>query len=108
LTHTPAVYANQLEVITTRLKKTNAKLIYGLTTPVPAGEPGRFMGDEHIYNYRARRVMGNAGVPINDLHSLVAPQMSRLQTRPGNVHFKPEGSRILGEQVAERIRAALR
>jgi hypothetical protein len=33
--------------------------------------------------------------------------MAELQTQPGNVHFKPEGSRLLGDKVVEEIKAAL-
>jgi lysophospholipase L1-like esterase len=46
-------------------------------------------------------------VAVNDLHALMAGKMDRFGTRPGNVHFKPEGSSLLAEQVARVIREVL-
>ena len=46
-------------------------------------------------------------IRVNDLHAHILPRMAELQTQPGNVHFKPEGSRLLGDKVVEEIKAAL-
>lgn len=103
-----AEYRQNLETITQRLLKTRAELIFATTTPVPEGEPGRVPGDDDKFNAVAREVMHKYGVTINDLHGLVAPRMAELATRPGNVHFKREGSQILAEQVVACIEGALR
>jgi acyl-CoA thioesterase-1 len=101
-----ADYEKNLETIVSRMKKTGAKLIFGLTTPVPDGSPGRVKGEEVTYNDIGRRVMQRHGVAIDDLYSFALPRLADLQL-PQNVHFKPEGSKTLGEQVAKSIRQAL-
>lgn len=95
-------YEKNLDKLVTRMKKTGAKLICGLTTPVPDGSPGRIKGDEIAYNEIARRVMQRHGVVIDDLYSFALPRLGELQL-PQNVHFKPEGSKALAGQVAASI-----
>lgn len=47
------------------------------------------------------------GVAINDLFAFARPRLKEIQ-RPVNVHFTPEGSRALAEQVVRHIREALK
>lgn len=101
------LYEANVRELMVKLKSTNAALIFATTTPIPTGSAGRESGDEIGYNEAARRVMEEAKVPINDLHSLVQPRLAELQL-PRDVHFKPAGYNILAEQVAESIKAALR
>lgn len=107
LTHTPEQYRENLEKIVVILKKTNAKLIWASTTPVPEGEAGRKVGDDTIYNRIAMEVMKKHDIPINDLHAVMAPKMKSLTTAPGNVHFKPEGYQLLAKKVASEIEKAI-
>lgn len=107
LTHTPEVYAQNLETIVGELKKTGATLIFATTTPVPEGEFGRKVGDDHIYNNAAREVMARHGIAVNDLHAVMADRMNEFGVKPGDVHFKPEGSKLLAQQVARTIAKAL-
>lgn len=100
-------YSANLEKLVIELKKTGAKLIFATTTPVPEGEPGRKVGDDLSYNKAAVAVMKKNGVAIDDLHAVMAGKMGEFGTRPGNVHFKPEGSALLAKQVAKEIEAAL-
>jgi lysophospholipase L1-like esterase len=100
-------YAANLDKLVVRMKKTGAKLIFATTTPVPEGEPGRKVGDDLRYNEAAVAVMKKHGVTVNDLHAVMADRMGEFGTRPGNVHFKPEGSAMLARQVAKVIREAL-
>lgn len=100
-------YEKNLRELAKRLKATGAKLIFATTTPVPEGSGGRVAGDDLKYNAAAVRVMKEQGIPINDLHAFCAPRLAELQL-PKNVHFKPEGSRALAEQVAREIESALR
>ena len=99
-------YEKNLDMLVNRMKKTGAKLIFALTTPVPDGSPGRIKGDEVKYNEIARRVMQRHGVAIDDLYSFALPRLAEIQL-PANVHFKPEGSKMLAEQVASSILKAL-
>ena len=108
LTHTVEEYRANLERIVTKLQATGAELIFATTTPVPAGEVGRKVGDDLRYNAAALDVMARRGVAIDDLHGAVRDRMDKLAVRPGNVHFTEEGSRVLAEHVAHSVKRALR
>ncbi len=107
LTLAPEQYRKNLQQIVAALETTGAKLIWASTTPVPAGEAGRKVGDDLVYNRIAAEVMKEHGIPINDLHALMVPHMKTMTTEPGNVHFTAEGSQLLGKQVAAAIEKAL-
>ncbi len=108
-------YADRLEQLVVRLKKTGATLIWAPTTFVQGGF-GRRPGDEIRYNAIAAGIMKKHGVRTNDLHALSAgfPRFGETpEGKPemfksvGNVHFTPEGYRALGGQVAKSIESAL-
>lgn len=99
-------YRENLELLVTQLKKTGAQLIWCATTPVPAGAKGRVVGDSAKYNKIAAEVMQKHGIQVNDLYGFAQPQLDKIQ-RKADVHFTPEGSRALAEQVAKVITAAL-
>lgn len=99
-------YRENLRVLVKRLKRTGARLIWCTTTPVPAGAKGRVPGDEVAYNAAAAEVMHAEGVEINDLHAFAVPRMAEIG-KPADVHYTPQGSRVLAEQVAKRIETAL-
>lgn len=107
LTHTPEAYASNLESIIERLKRTGAILVFATTTPVPEGEVGRKVGDDKIYNKTAVKVMEKHGIEVNDLHAVMDGKMDRYGVRPGDVHFTSEGSDLLAEAVAAKIREEL-
>lgn len=92
-----------LEKLVTRLKKTDAKLIWAHTTVVPEGEAGRFVGDDRKYNEAAARVMRKHGVAIDDLHSLTADFPADLFAKPGDVHYTKDGYKKIAKQVADEI-----
>lgn len=100
-------YGKNLREIVKRLRSTGAKLVFATTTPVPEGSAGRVAGDDLKYNSLAVRVMKELEVPVNDLHAVSVPKLADWQL-PRNVHFKPAGSKGLGEQVAKEIGAALK
>ena len=100
-------YEKNLDQLAVRLKKTKAKLIWAHNTTVPEGEAGRKVGDDDKYNEAAVRVMKKHGIEINDLNALTDSFPAELFTAPGNVHFKTEGSKKLGQTVAEKITEAL-
>jgi acyl-CoA thioesterase-1 len=99
-------YEQNLDQIVTRLKKTDEKLIFATTTPVPDGTGFRAKGDAAIYNHAALKVMEKHGTQIDDLYSFALPQLKEIQ-RDQNVHFTPKGSEQLAEQVAKSIVKAL-
>ncbi len=100
-------YEKNLDQLVVRLKKTKAKLIWAHTTTVPKGEAGRKVGDDTRYNDAATRVMKKHGIVINDLNALSDSFPPELFTAPGNVHFKKEGSKKIGQAVARKISEAL-
>jgi len=103
-------YAKNLTGIISYLKKLvpKAKLIFATTTPVPQGEPGRFAGDAAAYNKTAAGVMKNyPEIIINDLYSFTKPNHSKWWSKPGNVHYGPEGRQAQGTEVARVILNAL-
>ncbi len=111
---TPEIYEKRLEQLVVRLKKTDAKLIWGTTTPV-CPEPEKNMRDrfmtkmkispelERKYLDAALRVMKKHDVQVNDLHALMAPVLKKYALAPDNVHFTAEGRELLGKQVAASI-----
>lgn len=102
----PAEYEANLRELVKQLQGTKAKLIWCSTTPVPEGSTGRIAGDEVPYNAIAAKVMQEAGVTINDLATFAKPRLAEIQ-RPANAHFTDAGSKVLAEQVARAIEAAL-
>jgi acyl-CoA thioesterase-1 len=102
----PEVYEKNLRELVGRLKKTGARLIFATTTPVPAGTVGRIEGDEIRYNEVAAKVMADNGVVIDDLHAIAVKDQKAIQ-RPRNVHFTPEGYKMLAASAAASIERAL-
>jgi len=100
-------YEKNLDKLVTRLKKTRAKLIWRNTTPVPPGSKGRYVGDSVKFNTAAARVMKKHGVPTHDLFTMSQKRMKEIM-RPANVHYTPEGSKVLGKDVALVIMEALK
>jgi len=109
-------YRDNVEtLLRTMHERTKAKLIWATTTMVnDAGsqkareknrEFRRYHADVVAYNREAVKVCRKLGVPVNDLYAL--SQQNATQQMPDGVHFAPEGYRILGAQVATRIREAL-
>ena len=100
-------YEKNLDQLASRLKKTKAKLIWAHTSTVPEGEDGRKVGDDDKYNEVAARVMKKHGIRINDLNSLTDDFPTELFVKPGDVHYKSEGSKKIGQAVAKEISQAL-
>ena len=100
-------YEKNLDQLASRLKKTKAKLIWAHTSTVPEGEAGRKVGDDDKYNEAAARVMKKHGIRMNDLNSLTDDFPPELFVKPGDVHYKPEGSKKIGQAVAKEISQAL-
>lgn len=99
---TVETYTENIEQLVQRLKKTGASLIWCATTPIPEGAKGRTPGDEIRYNAAAASVMRRHGVAINDLYEFAAERIDTIQ-RKADVHFFPEGSETLAEEVARQI-----
>ena len=101
-------YEKNLTELVKQLKATGAKLIWRSTTPVPEGNlnPPRKSSDVIAYNKVAQKIMRDNHIAIHDLYSFALPRVAEIQI-PVNVHFTPEGSKLLAHQVAASIEAAL-
>lgn len=86
-----------------RLLFPNAKVIFALSTAVIEewGQPDFFRYNSEIekYNQKAREVMSELGVKVNDLYTLSASFENHLHS--DWVHFGAEGSCILADKVIE-------
>lgn len=104
-------YDRNLREIIAYLKKNapKAKLIFATTTPVPEGEAGRVAGDAAKYNRVALKVMKDyPEIQVNNLYRFTKPHHSDWWSKPGNVHYNPEGIKAQGEQVARVLTKRLR
>lgn len=99
-------YESNLRKIVARLNKTNAKLIWRNTTPVPKGAAGRVVGDAAKYNAVAKRIMEENDIPIDDHYAYAVDKLADIQL-PANVHFTSDGYQKLAEQAVAAIRNAL-
>ena len=102
----PDQYRENLQTIVDRLKRTGATLIWRNTTPVPDGTEMRVAGDAAKYNAIAAEVMQASGIPTHDLYTFAKANEAEIQL-PANVHYTPEGSARLADEVARVIREAL-
>ncbi len=101
-----AQYEKNLRELVSRLEKTGATLIWCSTTPVPEGSAGRVADESVKYNEVAARIMREHNIATDDLHAFTLPKLKEIQL-PKNVHFTPDGSKVLAQQVANSIQAAL-
>lgn len=101
-------YGKNMRQLVAAMGTTGATLIWASTTPVPEGDlkPHRADADVVAYNEVAAAIMRDNNIAINDLYAFAKPRLDELQL-PVNVHFKPEGSQKLAEQVAAAIGKAL-
>ncbi len=101
-------YEKNLREVVAKLKKTNAKLIFATTTPVPEGKvsPTRHPEDVVKYNAVAVKIMKEEQVMVDDLYALTEPKLKEIQQKV-NVHFTKEGSKLIAEKVAAAISEAL-
>lgn len=100
-------YEKNLHTIVGILRKTGARLVFGTTTPIPNSLAEKYVENSELpYNEVAKKVMKEEAVTVVNLWSVVKPEQDKLQG-PRNVHFRPEGSEVLGKAVAESIRGVI-
>ncbi|MFT7487654.1 MAG: dienelactone hydrolase, partial [Candidatus Promineifilaceae bacterium] len=109
---TPESYAANLDQIVTKIKATEAKLIFALTTPPCVGPEKKVeivITEERAKAFRdvALAVMKKHGVDINDLYTPFAGNRAQYQRGPDNVHYGDEGKTLQARLVATTIEAAL-
>jgi N-sulfoglucosamine sulfohydrolase len=104
----PEQYEQQLSEIVSKLRSADAELVFVTTTPIPTGgvRPHRDIADPQRYNQIARRIMKANDIAILDLYAFALRHQATIQPRV-DVHFTKEGSKMLGEELATRIRKML-
>tara|TARA_B100001093_G_scaffold488963_1_gene526674 strand:- start:2445 stop:3119 length:675 start_codon:yes stop_codon:yes gene_type:complete len=105
---TPQSYAKSLEGIVRKLKKTGAKLVFGVTTPPCVGPEKKvklIVTEERAeaFNRAAEVVMKKYGVAINDLYSVIGKDRSNYQLGENDVHYNDTGRDLLAAQVSKVI-----
>lgn len=109
---TPESYAKSLESIVVQLKKTDAELIFALTTPPCVGPERKVkivITEQRAqeFNNAAIAVMKKHGVQINDLYAAIGKNRAKYQRGENDVHYTDQGRDVLADRVARSIRAAL-
>lgn len=103
-----AEYSQRLEQLVQRMQKTNAKLVWASTTPIPDDAAKKQTAASILErNAAAARIMEKHQVATNDLFTAVTPHLEKLQN-PNDVHFNAAGYDFLGQRVAEAITQALK
>lgn len=103
---TPAEYEKNLNAVVLRLKATNARLIWGSTTPL-VNSSGLFDADsEKEYNAIAARVMAKHQIPVLDLHAHILAQIKPDDKHPPYNKY-PEAMQKLGHPLHSPLVNAL-
>ncbi len=107
---TVETYGFNIRKIVRRLKKyfPNAKIYYATTcpmTPDPAPERNRTTDEIRAYNAEGIRAAEDCGIDVDDLFALTIEWDASMFA--DSCHFTAEGSRILGQTVADFIRERL-
>jgi len=114
----PEAYAQRLDQLVTRMKKTGAKLIWATTTPVCPGPEATMLkrwnkesvitpDQQAAYRKAALEVMEKHGVEVNDLYSYILPDLEKYSPDPDNVHFTGSGSGHLAQKVTRTLLDAI-
>jgi lysophospholipase L1-like esterase len=102
-------YVENLRKLIAEMKKTGAKLVFATTTPVPKDgvlTPTRRFDSIEARNELAVKLMTEQGVAIDDLYAVAKPVMATVG-RSNDVHFAPEGYKLLAKAVAVSIEKEL-
>lgn len=83
----------------------DAKLVWATTTPCRKPNDGPDVGVQER-NAIAAPHIAKAGIPIDDLYTLVANHPTKLWDG-GGVHYSAEGTKLQSQQVAATIRGLL-
>ncbi len=111
----PDHYRRNVRLLLSLLQEnTEAKLIWATTTPVHDerlflryGRQHRTNSDVQMYNESATKIAQDVGVVVNDLYGFVMETGVEEMLSDDGVHFTEHGSALLGQTVAEKIKAVL-
>jgi acyl-CoA thioesterase-1 len=109
---TPESYSKSLNNIVQKLKKSEATLVFAMTTPPCVGPEKKARitvskARAQEFNQAALRVMKKHGVFVNDLYVLIENEREKYQLGKNNVHYNEAGRDLLATQVAKVIKEQL-
>ncbi len=104
-------YSANLRRIVARIREgTNAAVVFADTTPIlderharRGAEFDRTEADVQKYNAAAAALMGELGVPVDDLHWVVEQGSLQTMLGPDGTHYTVAGSDRLAEAVADCV-----
>ncbi len=101
-------YKQNLNAILFSLNKNVRSIVYAETTPfLPDVKDTQWHNEDvPIYNSAAAEVMKGKNIKVDDLYSVVVGKLSDIQVK-NDVHFKPDGCRLLAKHVAETMKSTL-
>ena len=105
-------YMSNLKGIIEKLRRIGADIIFATSTPVHPDRPFKntewAWRNEEIdrYNEAALELMKNEGIPINDLHALVAEDVDKYLSED-MLHLSQEGIKKCAEAVVEIVERKL-
>jgi lysophospholipase L1-like esterase len=102
----PDEYAETARRVVRELRRTGAHIIYATTTPVAEDAAGRSNAEIDEYNRRARALMEELGVEVNDLNALVKTDLAG-NLCPDKLHLSERGYRLCAGQTAALIKKRL-
>ena len=97
-------YVKTMLRIAEQLKKSTDKIIFATTTPVTSEHAHNKNERIRLYNSLLVPELEKMGIVINDLYSLVEPNIDAFIRKDDNIHLTEEGIRACAEQVARYIR----
>ena len=107
---TDAQFGVGLTAMLKHLKTVTPRVIWATTTPAPDRNNTLGPDSQNVAvitrNNMSQKIAADLGIPVNDLYDLVISDREKLQGF-ANLHFNPEGSKLMGEQIATRILEAL-
>ena len=116
--HSLQVYDQNLRAIFVKLRElTDAEILFALTTDVDEqrqaasttyGRIVRRRADVGTYNARAREIAKQFQVRVNDLPAAMRSAGIQRMLAQDGIHLSEAGKRVLGQQVARQVLAALR
>ncbi|MCF6177164.1 MAG: SGNH/GDSL hydrolase family protein [Victivallaceae bacterium] len=97
---TPKIYAQDLEKIIVRLKKSGAKLVWAQSTPLSGTKYKQ--GSMLKLNSIAKKVMDKYNIPVSDLYTSARAIQRKFQIADG-CHYSGEGYKHISKLVAKDI-----
>lgn len=99
-------YLETLRRIIQELSRTNAKIIFATTTPVPDDAVGRSNAEIDRYNREAMKLMNAFHIEINDLNAAIRTDKA-LYISEDKLHLNEKGYRLCAEKVVDKVKAYL-